>query len=89
MSNASSKGSSVVSDDAVNIYPGNSNMRFCTFWSAITNTKTRMTTITAIAVTFAAVLARTADADSAQDAAKKGEYEERLRQEGSSANAQG
>ena len=46
-------------------------MRSWIFWSAIMSTRTRVTTVIAIAVTFAAVLASTADADPAQDAAKK------------------
>ena len=48
-------------------------MRFWIFWSAVTSTRTRVTAVTAIAVTLAAVLVSTADADPAQDAAKKGQ----------------
>ena len=70
VSNASSKGSSAVSDDAVNIYPGNTSMRFCTFWSALTSTKTRMTTVTAIAVT-SRQFSRRRLTRPAKDAAKK------------------
>ncbi len=46
-------------------------MRSWFFWSAITSVRTRVTTVIAIAVTFAAVLASAAGADPAQDAAKK------------------
>ena len=46
-------------------------MRSWLFWSAIMSARTRLATVFAIAVTFAAVLASTAGADPAQDAAKK------------------
>ena len=46
-------------------------MRSWILWSVITSTRTRVSTVIAIAVTFAAVLVSTADADPAQDAAKK------------------
>ena len=46
-------------------------MRPWRLWSAITTTKTRVMTGIAIAVTFAAVVVSTADADPAQDGAQK------------------
>jgi hypothetical protein len=46
-------------------------MRSWILWSVITSTRTRVTTVIVIAVTFAAVLVSTADADPAQEAAKK------------------
>ena len=46
-------------------------MRSGSLWSAIRSTRTRAMAVTAIAVTFAAVLARAGDADPAKDVAKK------------------
>ena len=40
-------------------------------WSAITSTRMRVTAVTAIALTFATVLATAGDADPAKDVAKK------------------
>ncbi len=48
-------------------------MRSGIIWSAVTSTRTRVTAVTAIAMILAAALASTADADPAQDAAKKGD----------------
>ena len=46
-------------------------MRSGSLWSAIRSTRTRAMAVSAIAVTFAAVLAKAADAEPAKDAAKK------------------
>ena len=48
-------------------------MRLRILWSAVTSTRTRVTAVTAIAMTLAAVLVSAADADPAQDAAKERE----------------
>jgi hypothetical protein len=46
-------------------------MRSWIFWSALTSTRMRVTAVTTITVTVAAIFASTAGADPAPDAAKK------------------